>query len=49
MEESVHIYQQLHDLGQSCYVKASFRITWANGLNEFKADLDKQRAWASGK
>ena len=49
MEASVQIYQKLHDLGQSCYTKASFRITWTNGLNEFKADLDRQRAWASGK
>jgi hypothetical protein len=28
MKASVHFYQQLHDLGQSCYTKASFRITW---------------------
>ena len=45
MEESVQIYQKLHDLGMSCYTKASFRITWRNGLNEFKGDLAKQKKW----
>ncbi len=45
MEESVAIYQKLHDLGQTCYTRASFRITWKNGLDEFKGDLAKQRKW----
>jgi len=49
MEESVQIYQTLHDLGQACYTRASFRVTWKNGLGEFKADLAKQRKWIARK
>ena len=49
MEESVAIYQKLHDLGQACYTRASFRITWKHGLGEFKGDLEAQRKWIGQK
>jgi len=45
MEESVASYQKLHDLGEACYTRASFRVSWKQGLNEFKGDLEKQRKW----
>lgn len=49
MEESVQIYQKLHDLGQACYVRASFCVSWKHGLNEFKGDLEAQKKWIGQK
>lgn len=48
MEKSVQLYKKLHDLGQVCYSKASFRITWKNGLKEFQNDLAAQKKWLEG-
>ncbi|MCX6997352.1 MAG: hypothetical protein NTV49_09755 [Kiritimatiellaeota bacterium] len=49
MEESVRIYQELHDLGQACYTKASFEIDWNSGLKEFMNDLTAQKKMDQGR
>jgi len=48
MNDSVRIYEKLHQLGQSCYTQASFRTNWSHGHSQFRADLAKQRAWLAG-
>jgi hypothetical protein len=48
MEESVQIYQTLSDLGNSAYERASFCISWKEGLDEFTKDLKTQQDWLNG-
>jgi hypothetical protein len=45
MEKSVMKYEELYNLGQASYSKASFRMDWSVGLKEFEDDLQKQRNW----